>query len=381
MADQWVLRGASCATPRSHARLTYRNFFPSDARWAFAGSGWQAGARAGVALTAPRPLADADAALRDEVLAGLCAHAARRSTRSCSTTPPAPRSSSASRRCREYYRARRARDPAGTSPRCGGSAGRARLVEYGSGAGAKVRLLLDAFAPAAAAAYADRHLARAAGDGGRRAGGRYPAVPVRPVCADYTAPLRIPDLPERARRIAFFPGSTIGNFHPTEAAAFLRRVRRTVGADGALVLGIDRRKDASVLRAAYDDAAGVTAAFNLNLLTRLNRELGADFDRARFRHRAVWNDDASRIEMHLESVAAHVVHVAGTPVRFAAGETIWTESSYKYDRPRLDRLVAEGGFALTRLWSDADDRFWVAFLTAAGEPAQAAPASHATDAV
>jgi dimethylhistidine N-methyltransferase len=322
----------------------------------------------------------AAAALRDEVLAGLRAtrktlhpklfyDAAGAALFERITTLP------------EYYPTRtelailRAR-----APEVAALAGpRAALVEYGSGAGAKVRLLLDAFAAAGtpAAAYVPidisrEQLAHVAAE----LAADYPGVPVRPVCADYTGAVHVPDLPRRARRVAFFPGSTIGNFHPTEAAAFLRRVRRTVGPDGALVLGVDRRKDARVLEAAYDDAAGVTAAFNRNVLTRLNRELGADFDLARFRHRAVWNDAASRIEMHLESVDAQVVHVAGEAVRFARGETVWTESSYKYDRPRLDRLVVEGGFEPTRLWTDPDDRFWVAFLTAS--PAAGSPAASPT---
>jgi dimethylhistidine N-methyltransferase len=245
---------------------------------------------------------------------------------------------------------------------------RAALVEYGSGAGVKERVLLDAMDAAGTpfAAYVPldisrEQLVRVVGE----LSGAYPHVPVLPVCADYTAPLTIPDLPQRARRVAFFPGSTIGNFHPTEAAAFLRRVRRVIGRDGALLLGVDRRKDPRVLHAAYDDRQGVTAAFNLNLLHRLNRELHADFDLAAFRHRAVWNDRASRVEMHLESLASQTVHVAGEPFTFAPGETIWTESSYKYDRPRLDRLVAEGGFRVARLWTDEGARFWVALLVVA----------------
>jgi L-histidine N-alpha-methyltransferase len=242
------------------------------------------------------------------------------------------------------------------------------LIEYGSGAGIKVRLLLDAFTDAShpIAAYVPIDISREQlADVASRIAAEYPTIPVHPVCADYTASLRLPDLPQRARRVAFFPGSTIGNFHPTEAAAFLRRVRRTVADDGVLVLGVDRRKDAATLHAAYDDAAGVTAEFNLNMLRRLNRELHADFDLGRFRHRAIFNETASRVEMHLVSLEAQVVHVAGERVAFDAGETIWTENSYKYDRETLDTLVTSAGFRITRLWTDVAERFWVAYLDAA----------------
>ena len=240
------------------------------------------------------------------------------------------------------------------------------LIEYGSGAGVKVRLLLDALETPAAYIPIDisrAQLERVAAE----IAAEYPGIAVDPLNADYSAPFKLPDLPRRARRVAFFPGSTIGNFHPTEAAAFLRRVRRVVAPDGALILGVDRLKDPSILLAAYDDSDGVTAAFNLNVLDRLNREVGANFDRGSFRHRVEWNDTASRIEMHLESAKPQTVHVAGQPISFERGETVWTESSYKYDRPRLDRLVEESGLRLARLWTDAAERFWVGFLTVAGE--------------
>jgi len=244
---------------------------------------------------------------------------------------------------------------------------RCALVEYGSGAGVKVRVLLDAFAAAGTpvAAYVPIDTSREQlAEVSAEIAVEYPNLPVHPVHADYTASLHLPDLPERARRVAFFPGSTIGNFHPTEAAAFLRRIRRAVADDGLLILGVDRRKDAAVLDAAYDDAEGVTAAFNLNMLRRLNRELGADFDLARFRHRACFDARASRVEMHLVSLDRQVVHVAGEPITFEAGETIWTESSYKYDRSALDVLVSSAGFRLARVWTDAAERFWVACLSA-----------------
>lgn len=240
----------------------------------------------------------------------------------------------------------------------------AALVEYGSGAGVKVRHLLDQLEAPTAYVPVDisrEQLVRVAAERAVQ----YPAVPVRPVWADYTRPFELPPLPRGARRVAFFPGSTIGNFHPTEAAAFLRRVRHTVSAGGALVLGVDRRKDPAVLHAAYNDAAGVTAAFNLNLLARLNREIGAQFDLDAFRHVAFFNDAASRIEMHLESVRDQTVCVGGVSVAFRAGETIHTECSYKYDEQRLDALVRAAGFRVERLWTDPNRWFWMGFFTSA----------------
>lgn len=237
------------------------------------------------------------------------------------------------------------------------------LIEYGSGAATKVRLLLDALREPVAYVPIDishEQLARVAGD----IAADYPGLTVRPVYGDYTRVLTIPDLNPRARRVAFFPGSTIGNFHPAEAAAFLTRIRRTVSWDGALVLGVDRRKDPAILNAAYDDARGVTAMFNRNILRRINRELGADFDLASFRHVAFFNDDASRIEMHLESTTDQTVHVAGRTFEFEAGETIWTESSYKYDEEQLAAIAGAAGFRVERLWTDAKGLFWVAAMTA-----------------
>ncbi len=236
----------------------------------------------------------------------------------------------------------------------------AALVEYGSGAGIKIRLLLDALRHPSAYVPIDisgEQLARVSG----QLATEYPDVAIRPVCADYSTRFRLPPL-DGAKRVAFFPGSTIGNFHPAEAAAFLRRVRDIVGRDGALVLGVDRVKDARVIEAAYNDAHGVTAAFDLNVLVRLNRDLGADFDLASFRHRAVFNADASRIEMHLESLRAQTVHLAGRAIAFAAGETIWTESSYKYSYAQLRNLAESAGFAIDALWSDRQERFWVAYV-------------------
>ena len=236
------------------------------------------------------------------------------------------------------------------------------LVEYGSGAGVKVRTLLDAMDRPSTYVPVDisqEQLAAVSEAIGRS----YPTLRVRPVSADYTRPFGLPVV-GRGRRVAFFPGSTIGNFHPAEASAFLTRVRHTLGARGAMVLGVDRRKNAARLHAAYNDAAGVTAQFNLNILHRLNRDLDANFDERRFTHRAFYNARAARVEMHLVATESHVTRVADEAIAFAAGESIWTESSYKYGRAELEALVTAAGFRLLRVWTDPRKQFWVGFLEA-----------------
>ncbi|MEO5589437.1 MAG: L-histidine N(alpha)-methyltransferase, partial [Gemmatimonadaceae bacterium] len=150
---------------------------------------------------------------------------------------------------------------------------------------------------------------------------------------------------------------------PSEAAEFLAGVRNLVGSDGAMILGVDRVKDKLHLDAAYNDSAGLTAAFNMNMLARINRDLHAEFDLDSFEHVAFFNTSASRIEMHLRSLIAQVICVAGEPITFAAGETIWTESSYKYSEDGLRALVAAGGFSMHRLWTDEEENFWVAYLS------------------
>ena len=240
---------------------------------------------------------------------------------------------------------------------------RVALLEYGSGAGVKIRLLLDALVSPAAYVPIDisRRAARPRRARARRRISRSgnSAAQCRLHAAARSAPL-----PEGARRVAFFPGSTIGNFHPMEAAIFLGRVRRAVGKGGALVLGVDRRKRAATLNAAYDDAAGVTAKFNLNILARLNRDVHAHFDLRTFEHRAFFNSRASRVEMHLVSRVEQIVKVAGEPIHFDKGESIWTESSYKYDRARLEELIETAGFRMRKLWTNRKRQFWVAYLEA-----------------
>lgn len=238
------------------------------------------------------------------------------------------------------------------------------LIEYGSGSGVKSRLLLDRLQRPSGYVPIDvsrEQLVRLAAE----TAASHPGLSVHPVWADYTRPFSLPTLPPEIPRVAAFLGSTIGNFTPLEAADFLRRVARGLGKGGVLLLGVDRRKDPAVLNAAYNDSQGLTAAFNLNVLTRLNREFDADFIESRFRHRAFFDAEASRIEMHLESLVDQRVRVADVRVSFEAGETIWTESSYKYDRVRLDQLAAASGFTRSTLWADARERFWIAGLTVA----------------
>jgi uncharacterized SAM-dependent methyltransferase len=159
--------------------------------------------------------------------------------------------------------------------------------------------------------------------------------------------------------VSFFPGSTIGNFDPPEAVALLERMGREAGPGGGLLIGVDAPKDRATLERAYDDARGVTAAFDLNLLARMNRELAADFRLSRFRHRSVWNARISRVEMHLESLEAQVVGVAGVEIAFRAGETIHTESAYKWEPGAFDALAARAGWRLERAWTDRRAWFWV----------------------
>jgi dimethylhistidine N-methyltransferase len=193
----------------------------------------------------------------------------------------------------------------------------------------------------------------------------YPHFEVLPVCADFTQPFPVPK-PSRAakRNVVFFPGSTIGNFDPPQALDLLRVMHDVARPGGGLVVGADLVKDTSRLVRAYDDAAGVTAAFNLNVLVRLNRELKTNFDVSSFRHRAVWNAEASRIEMHLVSTRAQRVQLAGEYVDFAAGEPIVTEHCHKYTVSGFAAMAADAGWAARACWLDARGDFSVHYLEA-----------------
>lgn len=237
------------------------------------------------------------------------------------------------------------------------------LVEYGSGASVKVRILLDALTDPAgyiAIEISREHLEMAA----KALATDYPDVPVMAVCADYTQSFALPDIPgATGRRVGFFPGSTIGNFTPDEAVDFLSSAARTLGPGAALVIGADLKKDVSVLRAAYNDAEGVTAAFNLNLLERLNREMDATFDTGSFSHDAIWNPGKSRIEMHIRAERPLKARVDGMDFRFDEGETIHTENSYKYSLEAFQALARKAGFEAEKAWTDPKGLFSVHFLS------------------
>lgn len=245
---------------------------------------------------------------------------------------------------------------------------RCLLIEFGSGSSRKTRLLLDRLREPAG--YVPIDISRAAlADSVRALTAAYPGLEILPICADYSQSLELPHARiQPARRAVFFPGSTIGNFTPPDATRFLARMSRIAGIGGGILIGADLRKAPRVLEAAYDDAAGVTAAFNCNLLVRLNAEVDADFRLDRFRHRAVWDEEAGRVEMHLVSTVEQEVHVAGRRFRFAAGESIHTENSYKYTIDGFARLAEDAGLTVRRVWTDERGWFSVQWLMAAEPP-------------
>ncbi|TDV63411.1 ergothioneine biosynthesis protein EgtB [Pseudomonas sp. LP_7_YM] len=344
MVNQMVLRGGASVTSPDHSRVTYRNFFPTDKRWMVAGLRLARDSRQ------PGMVNPQDSEFARDVIAGLSGPT---KTLSPKYFYDAAGSDLFEAICQtpEYYPTKAetgllrniAAQIAASIPQG------AALVEFGSGASEKTRLVLDA------APHIDVYVpidisATALNKAAKSLRQQYPNLVVAPQVDDFTRVLTLPEQAKGHTRVGFFPGSTIGNFTQDEAAQFLRSAHQVLGKNAQFIVGVDMVKQAHTLVAAYDDAEGVTARFNKNLLTRINRELGANFNVDAFSHLALWNAEQARMEMHLVSQVEQVVDVAGNRFHFAAGERLHTENSHKFTVQSFTELAARAGWSVSQCW-------------------------------